>query len=296
MDTELKKLKRVQLLQIMIELSEDCDALIAENAELRKQLERASRKSAMSSTMKVGSIAEAALQANGFFESAQNAADDYLREIKRMRDQVAARTQSQPDRQPQHHTPSQAGGGQAAPSSQRAAMAQRVPQVRASRQEGGSQLAQEQQQLEQQQAQFQQQQLAYQEQLERQKSAAVQEAREMSDRILARANAQAKSIVEDAKVRSETIIAEANRKSHAIVSKANHQAESLLRSAKAKAASFEGQSFAGAAAPVSPQAGAASAQQQIGARQAEPPMSPSSTAEIKIRARHVRAGGDEGLL
>ena len=76
MDTELKKLKRVQLLQIMIELSEDCDALIAENAELRKQLERASRKSAMSSTMKVGSIAEAALQANGFFESAQNAADD----------------------------------------------------------------------------------------------------------------------------------------------------------------------------------------------------------------------------
>ena len=72
MDKNLKKLSRVELLQLMVQLSEDRDALFAENTELRK---RAAERPAAATSMKVGSIAEAALQANGYFESAQNAAE-----------------------------------------------------------------------------------------------------------------------------------------------------------------------------------------------------------------------------
>ena len=88
MDTSLKKLSRLELMEILVQLSEDNDALALENRRLRQAL---AAKPRMKSTAKVGSIAELAMQTNGFFEAAQNAADDYLREIKRMRDQLSAR-------------------------------------------------------------------------------------------------------------------------------------------------------------------------------------------------------------
>lgn len=88
MDKNLKKLNRVELLQVMVRLSERNDALEAENAQLKRAL---AEKPRMQRTAKVGSLAELAMQANGYFESAQRSADMYLREIKRMRDQLAAR-------------------------------------------------------------------------------------------------------------------------------------------------------------------------------------------------------------
>lgn len=93
MDNDLKKLSRLELLEILVSISEENEALSAENIRLRHEL--ASKSNTQRAT-KVGSIAELAMQTNGFFEAAQNAADDYLREIKRMRDQLAARTAAQP--------------------------------------------------------------------------------------------------------------------------------------------------------------------------------------------------------
>ena len=194
MDNNLKKLNRVQLLQLMVQLSEDRDALFAENTELRK---RAAERPPAATSMKVGSIAEAALQANGYFESAQNAADEYLREIKRMRDQVAARTAS-------------AGAAAGKPKARVDAQSLPSPQIQpAQRAQPASQAqsvqrvssqAQQPQQLEQQIPVVQQPVAADQQYLDKLKADAVQEAKAMSDRILARANAQSKAIIDDAQV------------------------------------------------------------------------------------------------
>ena len=100
MDKSLKDFNRMELLQLLLKASEMNEALVAENTSLRKSA--AARKSVpaqqpqeqpqrLPQAAKVGSIAEAALQANGYFDAAQRAADDYLREIKYLRDQVAAR-------------------------------------------------------------------------------------------------------------------------------------------------------------------------------------------------------------
>lgn len=88
MDKSLKKLSRLELLEVMVHLSEERDTLVAENDRLRQAL---AAKPSISRAAKIGSIAELALQSNGYFESVQRSADDYLREIKRMRDQLAAR-------------------------------------------------------------------------------------------------------------------------------------------------------------------------------------------------------------
>lgn len=76
-DKELRKLKRNELLEIMIELEK-------ENMELKKRLEAAeseleSRRIALS---EVGSIAEAALALNDVFDAAQRAADQYIENVK----------------------------------------------------------------------------------------------------------------------------------------------------------------------------------------------------------------------
>ena len=91
MDKKLKKLSRVELLELMISLSEDYEQLADENNRLRKMIS-AQR---LPRSTKVGSIAEAALQANGFFAAAQKSADEYLREIKHLRDELARRIEAQ---------------------------------------------------------------------------------------------------------------------------------------------------------------------------------------------------------
>ena len=297
MDNSLKKLNRVQLLQLMVQLSEDRDALFAENTELRK---RAAERPPAATSMKVGSIAEAALQANGYFESAQNAAYEYLREIKRMRDQVAARTAS-------------AGAAAGKPKARVDAQSLPSPQIQpAQRAQPASQAqpvqqvelqAQQAQSLEQQIPVVQQSTATDQQYLDKLKADAVQEAKAMSDRILARANAQSKAIIDDAQARADAIIADANRKSHTIVSRANRQAEAVLGAAQQKAASklpeqqnVEEQKDQAPRTEVAKEnPSGPSAQQQVSSRQDETTKSPSTTAEIATRARHVRNSNRERL-
>lgn len=74
-----RKLSHVELLELLVQLSSENDALKEENARLREQLE--DRSVALT---EAGSIAEASLRLNGVFEAAQRAADDYLNNVKRL--------------------------------------------------------------------------------------------------------------------------------------------------------------------------------------------------------------------
>lgn len=78
-DKELRKLKRVELLEMLIEQSK-------ENEELKRQLQEANEKLQSRDIMikNSGSIAEAALKLNSVFEAAQKAAEQYLDNVKRM--------------------------------------------------------------------------------------------------------------------------------------------------------------------------------------------------------------------
>ena len=91
MDKKLKKLSRVELLELMVSLSDDYEALADENNRL-KAMVTAQR---LPQSAKVGSIAEAALEVNGYFEAVQLAADEYLREIKHLRNEFALQADSE---------------------------------------------------------------------------------------------------------------------------------------------------------------------------------------------------------
>lgn len=76
-DKELKRLKRVDLLELLIAQSRENDRLRTELEEMRSKLE------AKELTLeKAGSIAEAALRLNKVFEAAQLAADQYILSVK----------------------------------------------------------------------------------------------------------------------------------------------------------------------------------------------------------------------
>lgn len=78
-DREVHKLKRVELLELLLELSKENEKLKEENQELKEKLnDRALR------IENCGSLAEAALRICGVFEAAQSAADCYLENIKSM--------------------------------------------------------------------------------------------------------------------------------------------------------------------------------------------------------------------
>lgn len=78
-DKELKKLSRIELLEILIELSN-------ENAELTKKVEELSNQLESRDIMlnEAGSIAEASIKINEVFEAAQSAASQYVENIKRL--------------------------------------------------------------------------------------------------------------------------------------------------------------------------------------------------------------------
>lgn len=75
---ELSKLKKVELLERLVRLSEENDMLKDENSALKAELE--DRKIKLS---ECGSLAEASLKLSGIFEAADNAAALYLGNIKR---------------------------------------------------------------------------------------------------------------------------------------------------------------------------------------------------------------------
>jgi hypothetical protein len=89
---ELKRLRRTDLMEMLLELSK-------ENAELRRQLEEANARLA-DRTLQIeqsGSLAEAALRLNGIFEAAQAACEQYEYNI-RLRSQQLEQQGAQPEK------------------------------------------------------------------------------------------------------------------------------------------------------------------------------------------------------
>ena len=77
-EKDFRKLKRVELYEIMLAQAEEIDDLRAQLATAKKELENK-----RIDIQQSGSIAEASLKLTNVFEEAQKAADLYLSNIKR---------------------------------------------------------------------------------------------------------------------------------------------------------------------------------------------------------------------
>lgn len=75
-DRELKKLSRIQLLEMLLAQSRELEQLKEELEQAQAELN--SRRIKLQES---GSIAEAALKLNGVFEAAQSAADQYIQNV-----------------------------------------------------------------------------------------------------------------------------------------------------------------------------------------------------------------------
>ena len=84
-DKEFKQLSRAQLIDIIYQLQLKIDELVEQKDELEKALEDKRFR-----INNAGNIAEAALEINNCFCSAQNAAEHYLNEIRAMREETQA--------------------------------------------------------------------------------------------------------------------------------------------------------------------------------------------------------------
>lgn len=84
-DRELGRLKRAELLELLIEQAKEAERLKKELADAQKLLESREIK-----LEQAGSIAEAALQVNGVFEAAQDAAAQYLENIETLSEKQEA--------------------------------------------------------------------------------------------------------------------------------------------------------------------------------------------------------------
>ena len=89
----LTKLKRVDLLELLIAQGKEIDQLTEELARAQEELSQ--RRLVLDNA---GSIAEAALRINGVFEAAQAAADQYLENIRIMEWEARARNEMSEDR------------------------------------------------------------------------------------------------------------------------------------------------------------------------------------------------------
>ena len=87
-DKEFKRLSRAQLIDIIYQLQLQIDKLNEQNRTLESEL--ADKRLRFQS---VGNIAEAALEMNDCFRSAQNAAEQYINEIKAIREETEAERQ-----------------------------------------------------------------------------------------------------------------------------------------------------------------------------------------------------------
>ena len=87
-DKEFKRLNRAQLLDIIYQLQLQVDELTQKNQQLEKELEDKHLR-----INNAGSLAAAALEINGCFTNAQVAAEQYLNEIKVLRETTEAEQQ-----------------------------------------------------------------------------------------------------------------------------------------------------------------------------------------------------------
>ena len=88
-DKEFKRLSRAQLIEIIYQLQLQIDKLNEQKQELESEL--ADKRLRLCNA---GNIADAALEMNDCFRSAQNAAEQYLNEIKAIREETEAERQS----------------------------------------------------------------------------------------------------------------------------------------------------------------------------------------------------------
>lgn len=81
---QLKRLSKLELLNILISLRAENDALEAENAQLKARVDELSEELSSQKTVikEAGTLAEAALGLNHVFEVAQAAADEYVALVK----------------------------------------------------------------------------------------------------------------------------------------------------------------------------------------------------------------------
>ena len=82
-DKEFKRLSRSQLIDIIYQLQLNEEKLLEENKKLKESLE--DKRIRME---KAGSIAEAAIEINNVMQAAQSAADQYLKEIECMYEEM----------------------------------------------------------------------------------------------------------------------------------------------------------------------------------------------------------------
>jgi cell division septum initiation protein DivIVA len=87
-DKEFKRLSRAQLIDIIYQFQLQVDKLTEQNRELERDL--ADKRLRLSNA---GNIADAALEINNCFRSAQDAAEQYLNEIKAIREETEAERQ-----------------------------------------------------------------------------------------------------------------------------------------------------------------------------------------------------------
>lgn len=92
-DKELRRLKRIDLLKILIEQEKELEAAREEVKTLKEELNN--RKMQLENA---GNIAEAALQVNSFFEAAQKAAQQYLDNVQALSEQQEKKIMEQSKR------------------------------------------------------------------------------------------------------------------------------------------------------------------------------------------------------
>ncbi len=77
MERKIRKLRKIELLELLLEQEKEIEGLREQVTELQKQLDVQKLQ-----IENAGSIAEAAMQLSGIFEAAQKAADLYLKSVK----------------------------------------------------------------------------------------------------------------------------------------------------------------------------------------------------------------------
>ena len=87
-DKEFKRLSRAELIDIIYQFQLQVDKLTEQNKDLEREL--ADKRLRLSNA---GNIADAALEINDCFRSAQNAAEQYLNEINAIREETEAERQ-----------------------------------------------------------------------------------------------------------------------------------------------------------------------------------------------------------
>ncbi len=106
MEVELRKLKRVELVEMLLEQRKENERLKSRVEELEQEL--ASRQIKLA---EAGNIAQAALELNEVFAAAQAAADQYLENIKRLAGGTEAEI-DQKEQPEQEEIPASPGGNQ----------------------------------------------------------------------------------------------------------------------------------------------------------------------------------------